>query len=91
MSATPEQVADRLESLVNRAEPWSHAKACLRMHAAASLIRQLSADKARLREALVEARECVASWGGYASSYFQEKHDLEGDIARIDAALGDAP
>lgn len=37
-------------------------------------------------EALIEAHDCIASWGGYASSYFQEKHDLEGDLARARAA-----
>ena len=37
-------------------------------------------------DALVEAHDCIASWGGYASSYFQEKHDLEGDLRRARAA-----
>lgn len=41
----------------------------------------------QLRAALAEAREDVASWGAYASDYFQEKWDLAGDLARIDAAL----
>jgi len=41
----------------------------------------------RLRAALREARDDVDSWGAYASPYFQEKWDLEGDLARIDAAL----
>ncbi len=45
------------------------------------------AERDRLREALIEAREDVAHWGGYASDYFKEKHDLGGDLARIDAAL----
>ena len=46
-------------------------------------------ERALLREALealVEAHVCIASWGAYASSYFQEKHDLEGDVARARAA-----
>jgi hypothetical protein len=47
----------------------------------------LKAERDRLREALLEAREDVAHWGGYASDYFREKHDLAGDLARIDAAL----
>ena len=42
----------------------------------------------RLRAALVEARDDV---GRYASPYFQEKWDLEGNIARIDAALSPLP
>jgi hypothetical protein len=47
----------------------------------------LGSKNNRLREALTEAREDVAHWGGYASDYFKEKHDLAGDLARIDAAL----
>jgi hypothetical protein len=41
----------------------------------------------RLRRALEDAKEAVQSWGAYASEYFQEKWDLAGDIAAIDAAL----
>ena len=43
-----------------------------------------------LVEALEEARELVESWGAYASQYFQEKHDLAGDLIRLDAALASA-
>lgn len=45
--------------------------------------RELLADAL---DALVEAHDCIASWGGYASSYFQEKHDLEGDLTRARTA-----
>jgi hypothetical protein len=38
-------------------------------------------------EALKEARAMVVSWAAYADPYFQEKHDLAGDLSRIDAAL----
>jgi hypothetical protein len=48
-----------------------------------------TAEVERLREALKEAREDVASWGAYASDYFQEKWNLAGDLARIDAALAE--
>jgi lipopolysaccharide biosynthesis protein len=47
-----------------------------------------------LRKALEDAIECVESWSGYASEYFQDKHDLKGDLSRLRAALatlGDAP
>lgn len=37
--------------------------------------------------ALKDARECVEAWAAYASEYFREKHDLAGDLARIDAAI----
>lgn len=44
-------------------------------------------DYAQVVEALREAREAVYCWGQYASPYFQEKHDLAGDLAKIDAAI----
>ena len=37
---------------------------------------------ARLRTALADAIEDIASWGSYASEYFQQKHDLAGCIAK---------
>ncbi len=51
----------------------------------------LRAENERLRTALRDARECVQAWSGYASEYFREKHDLAGDLARIDAALEEKP
>ena len=53
--------------------------------------RASDAEIERLRAVLVEARDDVGSWGAYASPYFQEKWDLEGNIARIDAALSPLP
>ena len=49
-------------------------------------ITRLRADNERLRAALRDARECIEAWAGYASEYFQEKHALASDLARIDAA-----
>ena len=49
----------------------------------------LAAENARLREALREARDAIEDWAGYASDYFREKHDLAGDLAKIDALLRD--
>jgi chromosome segregation ATPase len=57
------------------------------LHAAATRAVEAEAERDRLREALEEAREDVVHWAGYASDYFKEKHDLAGDLARIDAAL----
>ena len=37
--------------------------------------------------ALKYARELVDDWGAYASNYMQEKHDLVGDLERLDAAI----
>ena len=41
----------------------------------------------RLRGELVKARELVGEWAAYASTYFQDKWDLAGDLERLDAAL----
>lgn len=46
-----------------------------------------NAEIERLRGALKGARDDMAAWGAYATEYFQEKHDLPGDLAKIDAAL----
>lgn len=42
---------------------------------------------AELLSALRDARESAADWAAYASDYFQEKHDLKGDLAAIDAVI----
>jgi len=44
----------------------------------------------RLADALHDAAEDVEGWGNYASSYFQEKHDLPGNIAKIHAQAEEA-
>lgn len=51
---------------------------------------QLARRDALLRvayEALKEAREDIESWAGYASEYFQNKHDLAGTLTQYDAVL----
>jgi chromosome segregation ATPase len=48
------------------------------------------AGEARLRDLrlhYLEAIEDIEEWGGYASSYFQNKHDLAGTVAEHRAAL----
>ena len=40
-----------------------------------------------LHAALVEARDDVESWASYASQYFREKHDLAGELAKLDAVI----
>jgi hypothetical protein len=42
---------------------------------------------AMLESKLLDAIECTAMWGAYASAYFQEKHDLAGDLKRLKSAL----
>ena len=43
-----------------------------------------------LLAALKDARELVDDWGAYAPAYMQEKHDLAGDLDRLDAAIAKA-
>lgn len=45
---------------------------------------------APLLAALIEARDDIASWGAYASDYFQKKHDLAGTIKRYDEIIAQA-
>lgn len=48
---------------------------------------ELIRQRDELLAALKEARELVEDWGAYASNYMQEKHDLEGDLSRLDAVI----
>ena len=43
-----------------------------------------------LLAAIKDARELVDDWGAYAPAYVQEKHDLAGDLDRLDAAIAKA-
>jgi len=52
-------------------------------------IAELQAENARLRDALRLAIEAVEFWAAYASPYFQDKHDLAGDLQKLRAALGE--
>lgn len=49
----------------------------------------MSKDKAMQMalDALEEARDAIAGWGSYADQYFQEKHNLEGDIDDCEAVI----
>jgi hypothetical protein len=44
----------------------------------------------RLCSDLQEARDTVADWAAYASDYFQQKHHLAGELARIDRQIESA-
>lgn len=50
-------------------------------------IERVSKQRDELLEALKDAREMVSDWAGYASPYFQEKHDIDGDLEKLDAAI----
>jgi hypothetical protein len=53
----------------------------------ADVLEQRNQRIEELTTALQRAREDMADWGAYASGYFQEKWDLTGDLAAIDAVL----
>ncbi len=53
-------------------------------------IRKLQEENERLRAALHEAVDEIEAWGSYASPYFREKHDLEGTLSELRAALGES-
>ena len=53
-------------------------------------IDELRSENARLRVALGRAADDIESWGAYASSYFQEKWNLQADIYAARDALGDS-
>ena len=54
------------------------------------LARQEAADEIeKLRVALRLAVDAIEHWASYASPYFQEKHDLAGDLQELRAALGE--
>jgi hypothetical protein len=57
---------------------------------AAEYIDQLEKQRDELLASLKEARELVEDWGAYAPAYMQEKHDLEGDMNKLDAAIARA-
>lgn len=50
-------------------------------------LKALKRQRDELLAVLKEARELVDDWGAYASNYMQEKHDLEGDLSRLDAVI----
>ena len=54
-----------------------------------SLCEELEKENARLRVALGRAADDIESWGAYASSYFQEKWNLQADIDAARSALGE--
>ena len=53
-------------------------------------LKALKQQRDELLAELKNARELVEDWGAYASNYMQEKHDLAGDIDRLDAAIAKA-
>jgi hypothetical protein len=87
-----EAQAAEIERLTReRDEGWANALHMQVKVAEAELdVKFYQRDCDRLRAALSEAVGIVEHWGGYASKYFQDKHDLAGDIAKLVAAAGPA-
>lgn len=48
---------------------------------------ELIRQRDELLAAMKDAREMVSDWAGYASPYFQEKHDIDGDLKKLDDAI----
>ncbi len=68
----------------------SPAKVDIARHIAAAnpaAVLELIRQRDELMEALKDAREMVSDWAGYASPYFQEKHDIDGDLKKLDDAI----
>ena len=53
-------------------------------------LRGTKRQRDELLAAIKDARELVDDWGAYAPAYIQEKHDLAGDLDRLDAAIAKA-
>ena len=53
-------------------------------------LKDLKRQRDELLAALKDARELVEDWGAYAPKYMQEKHDLQGDLDKLDAAIANA-
>lgn len=73
---TPDQIA---QSIVD--SWWMGSKAQLRERITAAI----SAEREQAREWAQEAHIDVASWGAYASEYFQEKWKLADDLKKWEA------
>jgi len=54
-----------------------------------NICNEAAAEIEKLRAALGLAIDAVEHWASYASPYFQEKHDLTGDLQELRAALGE--
>jgi hypothetical protein len=59
-------------------------------HRASDEIARLNARIDELCATLIEAREMVEFWGAYADTYFRNKHDFDGDIAKLNAVANQA-
>lgn len=52
-------------------------------------IERLKGQRDRLLEGLADCKDDMVCWAQYASEYFQEKHDLNGDIMKYNALIAE--
>jgi hypothetical protein len=71
---------------LHEAHDWQYKMAGDRLRR----IEKLEAVNAELLEALKEAALAIEDWGSYASDYFRERWDLQGDINAARAAIAKA-
>jgi hypothetical protein len=53
------------------------------------VVAERDAARERVRQLAQEAHDDIAGWASYASDYFQNKHDLPGDLAKWNAIAHD--
>jgi hypothetical protein len=90
--------AEELDALAAKVERLQRGATCEEleelaadwMPAVLETIEALQRRERVLVGALRDAREALESWAAYAPEWAVEKHDLAGDLAAIDEALGTA-
>ncbi len=87
MTITTEEAEQMASAIDHSFSPNSARSGALRSLAAER--DALRAENEKLRAALRLAVDAVEHWASYASPYFQEKHDLAGDLQKLRAALGE--
>lgn len=84
MATSEEEVTAAMKAFDE--SPWQRYEAMRAALIAAAQVRaqtHVSVPKTELRD----IREMVEHWASYASEYFRDKHDLDGDLAKIDVLL----
>ena len=87
-----EELKRLAESVINADNAGDAIEAAMEFMKAAGPqeILALIQQRGELLEALKDAREMVSDWAGYASPYFQEKNDIDGDLKKLDDAIAKA-